>query len=153
MAEYSSTPRNSSHPANTPKQHDPPPNGPIFVLCRIMKMVLSSSAKAEYGEIFINAKEGVPFRRTLQELVQKQPKTVTPLKTDNSAAHGIVHNNVRKKKSRCFDTGFHWIRDRAKQGQFDVYCKPVPNKKSGLRHQTPPPCRTQRNVPDVPANY
>ena len=46
----------SLHPAKTPKHHDPPPNGPIFVLCIIMKMVLSSAAEAEYGGIFINAK-------------------------------------------------------------------------------------------------
>ena len=95
-----------------------------------MKMVLSSAAEAEYGGIFINAKEGVPIRTTLQELGHKQPKTGTPLKTDNSTAHRIVHNNVRQKKSRCFDTGFHWIRDRAKQGQYDVYWKPGPNNKA-----------------------
>ena len=57
------------------------------------------------GGIFINAKEGVPIRATLQELGHKQPKTGTPIKTDNSTTHGIVHNNVRQKKSRCFDTG------------------------------------------------
>ena len=80
-----------------PKNHDPPPNGPIFVLCRTMKMVLSSASEAKYGGIFINSKEGVPICTTLQELGHNQPKTVTPLKKYNSTAHGIVHNNVRQK--------------------------------------------------------
>ena len=117
----------SSHPSKIPKNIDRPLNGPIYVLCRMMKMVLLSAAEAEYGGLLINAKEGVPIRTTLQELGHKQPKTGTPLKTDNSTAHGIVQNNVRQKKSRCFDMGYHWIRDRAKQGHFDVYWKPGPN--------------------------
>ena len=71
-----------------------------------------------------------PILTTIQELDHKQPKTGTPIKTDNSTAHSIVHNNLHQKKSRCFDTGFHWIRDRAKQCQFDVKWKPGPNNKS-----------------------
>ena len=136
----------SSHPSKIPKNSDPPLNGPIYVLCRIMKMVLSSAAEAEYGGIFINAKEGVPIRTTLQELGHEQPKTGTPIKTDNSTAHGIVHNNVRQKKSRCFDTGFHWIRDRAKQGQFDVYWRPGPNNKADYvtKHHAPAVHKAQR---------
>ena len=92
-----------------------------------MKMVLLSAAEAKYGGLFINAKEGVPIRTTLQELGHKQTKTGNLLKTDNSTVHGIVHKIVCQKKSRCFDTGFHWIRDCAKQGHFDVYWKPGPN--------------------------
>ena len=103
-----------------------------------MKMVLSSAAEAEYGGIFVNAKEGVPIITTLQELVHNQPKTGTPLKTDNSTAHRIVHNNERKK-TRCFDTGLHWIRDRAKQGQFDVYWKLGPNNKADYVTKHHPP--------------
>ena len=56
----------SSHPSKIPKNSDPPLNGPIYVLCRIMKMVLSSAAEAEYEGIFINDKEGVPICTTLQ---------------------------------------------------------------------------------------
>ena len=63
----------SSHPSKIPKNSDPPLNGPIYALCRIMKMVLSSAEEAEYGGIFINTKDGVPIRTTLQELGHKQP--------------------------------------------------------------------------------
>ena len=89
-------------------------------------MILSSAAEAEYDGILMNAKKGVPIRTTLQELGHKQQKTGIPLKTDNSTVHDIVHNNARQKKSLCFDTGFHWIRECAKQGHFDVYWKPGP---------------------------
>ena len=129
----------SSHPSKKPKHHDPPLNGPIFVLCIIMKIVLSSAAEAEYGGIIINAKEGLPIRTRLKELGHNQPKTGTPLNTENSTAHGIVHNNVRQNNSRCFDTGFHCIHDRAKQGQFDVYWKPGPNNKADYVTKHHPP--------------
>ena len=113
-----------------------------------MKMVLSSAEEAEYDGIFINAKEGVPICTTIQELGHNQPKTGTPLNTDNSTAHGIVHNNVRQKKSRCFDTGSHWIRDLAKQGQFDLYWKPVPNNKADYvtKHHPPDVHREMRSM-------
>ena len=104
-------------------------------------MVLSSASEAEYGGLFINAKEGVLIHTMLQELGHKQPKTGNPLKTDNSAAHSIVHNNKCQKISRCFDTGFHWIRDRAKQGHFNVYWKPVPNNIAD--------CVTKHHLPTV----
>ena len=87
----------SLHPFKIPKHYYPPLNVPIFVLCRIIKMILSSAAEAEYGGIFINAKEGVPIFTMLQELGHNQPKTGTPLKKYNSTAHGIVHNNARQK--------------------------------------------------------
>ena len=130
----------SLHPAKTPKHHDPNPNEPIFFLCRIMKIVLSSAAKIEHGRIFTNAKEGVLICTTIHDLVHNQPKMGTPLKTDNSTAHGIVRNNVRQKKSRCFDTGFHWICDHSKQGQFDVYWKPgQTTRRTTLPNTTPLP--------------
>ena len=93
-----------------------------------------------------SAKEGVPIRTTLQELGHKQPKTGTPLKTDNSTAHAIVHNNVLQKKSRFFETGFHWIRYRAKQGQYNVYWKPGPNNKADYvtKHHAPTVHKSQR---------
>ena len=77
----------SSHPSKIPKNLNPPLNGPIYLLCRIMKMVLSSTVEAEYGGLFINSKEGVPIRTTLQGLGHKQPKPerlskqITPQRT------------------------------------------------------------------------
>ena len=63
----------SSHPKNpdiAPITTDPPPpsNGPIHVLCQIMRKVLSSAAEAELGALFHNAKEACPIRTSLEEL-------------------------------------------------------------------------------------
>ena len=44
-------------------------------------------------------------------------------------AYVILYNTVRCGVI-CFDTGFHWISYRDKQGQFDVYWKPGPNNKA-----------------------
>ena len=39
----------SPYPSKSPKNIDPPLNGPIYVLYRIMKIVLSSASESEYG--------------------------------------------------------------------------------------------------------
>ena len=81
-----------------------------------MKMVVESAAEAELGGFFFNGKECIPLRTTLIKMGYQQPKTGTPLKTDNTTADGIVNNNVRQRKSRAMDMRFYWIRDRVKQG-------------------------------------
>ena len=73
-----------------------PANGPIHTECRILKHVVASAAKAEVGGLFQNRQTAVPLRITLNELGFTQPPT--PIKTDNSAAEGIVTTTVRKKK-------------------------------------------------------
>ena len=128
----------SLHPSKIPKHHDPTLNSPIFVMCRIMKMVLSSAAEAEYDGIFINAKEGVPIHTTLQELGHNHQKTGTPLKTDNTTSHGIVHNNVRQKNRVVLtrdSIGSAIMQKRLIQRILETRSK----QQSRLRHQTPPP--------------
>jgi len=46
-----------SQPVTLPTTTDPAPpdNGPIHVLCQIMKQVVASAAKAELGALFLNA--------------------------------------------------------------------------------------------------
>ena len=51
----------SSHPSKTPKNNDPTLNGPIYVLCRIMKMVLSSAAEADMGAFLSMPKKIFPY--------------------------------------------------------------------------------------------
>ena len=111
----------SDHPSKVPKNKDPRPNGPIHILCKTMKMVVASAAEAELGGLFFNRQEDIPLRTTLIKLGHQQPKTGTPLKTDNITADGIVHNNVRQHKSRAMDMHLYWIRDRVKQGHYNVY--------------------------------
>jgi hypothetical protein len=43
-----------------------------------------------------HAKEAVPMRKALEELNHPQP--VTPFRTDNSTADGIMNNTVKQKQ-------------------------------------------------------
>ncbi|KAI2488785.1 Reverse transcriptase (RNA-dependent DNA polymerase) [Fragilaria crotonensis] len=94
-------------------------NGAVHVLCHIMREVLSSAAEAELGALFHNGKEACPLRIALDELGHPQP--ATPMATDNSTANGIATDTVKQKRSKAIDMRFYWIRDRVRQGQFQIY--------------------------------
>ena len=64
---------------------------------------------------------------TLEELGHKQPPT--SIQTDNTTAAGLANKRLRQRKSRSIDMRFHWIRDRAKQGQFIIYWGPGKDNK------------------------
>jgi hypothetical protein len=95
------------------------PNGAVHVLCHIMREVLSSAIEAELGALFHNGKEACPLRIALEEMGHPQP--ATPMATDNSTASGIATDSVKQKRSKAFDMRFYWIRDRVRQGQFQIY--------------------------------
>jgi hypothetical protein len=114
----------SSTPPTPDKLADtaaPPLNGPVNVVCKILKEVLSSAAEAELAGLYLNGKEAVPERITLEEIGHKQPPT--PMVTDNSTASGIANDSVKQRRSKAMDMRFYWIRDRVRQGQFHVYWK------------------------------
>jgi hypothetical protein len=94
-------------------------NGAVHVLCQIMREVLSSASEAELGALFHNGKEACPLRIALSEMGHPQP--ATPIATDNSTATGIANDTVKQKRSKAIDMRFYWIRDRVRQGQFQVY--------------------------------
>ena len=123
--------------SNWPKEPDKPPgpddppvphNGPIHVLCQIMREVLSSAAETELGALFHNGKEACPLRTALEELGHPQPPT--PLQTDNSTAAGIANDSIKQKRSKAIDMRFYWVRDRCRQGQFHVYWRRGANNKA-----------------------
>jgi hypothetical protein len=93
-------------------------NGPLFCYTTLLKHVLSSVAEAEFGALFVNAKQGTVTRKTLSEMGHKQD--ATELKTDNTKADGIINNTVQKKLSKVMDMIFYWVKDRAEQDQFNV---------------------------------
>ena len=101
---------------------DPTNNGAVLNTAQIIKAVMSSAAEAELGAMFINAREAVPARITLEELGHKQPKT--PMQVDNSTAVGVVNNNIQPRRTKAMDMRFHWLRDREAQGQFRFYWRP-----------------------------
>jgi hypothetical protein len=50
--------------------------------------------------------------------------TPTPVRTDNSTAFGILNETIKQKRSKAIDMRYHWLTDRVRQKQFDVYLRP-----------------------------
>jgi hypothetical protein len=97
-------------------------NGAILVISTIIKHVTSSAAEAEIGAVFLNAKEGIVLRTTLEELGHHQPPT--PLQTDNTTALVYSNGTIKQKHTRAMDMQFYWVKYRVKKGQFNVYWGP-----------------------------
>jgi hypothetical protein len=97
-------------------------NGAILIISKVLKHLMSSAAEAEIGAVFINAKEGAVLRTTLEELGHPQPPT--PMETDNTTATGYSNGTIKQKRTKAMDMRFYWIKDRVKQGEFNVYWGP-----------------------------
>ena len=100
----------------------PPNNGSVLNIAQIMKTIMSLEAEAEIGATNVNAREAVPDRKSLDEMVHHQPRT--PMQTDNTAAHSVVTNNVQPKRTKEMYIRFHWLRCRDVQDQFRYYWSP-----------------------------
>jgi hypothetical protein len=97
-------------------------NGSIINVAAVTKNVVASAAESEVGACFHNAQSGAPLRVTLTELGHTQPPT--PLRTDNSTVFGILNETIKQKRSKAMDMRYHWLTDRVRQKQFDVYWRP-----------------------------
>ena len=109
---------------STTNPPQPKPNSAVHVLCKTIRGVPASAAEAETGGLFLNGQEAVPLITALEEMGHNQPKKGTPLETDNSTAHDILRAQVRMKRSKAFDMRYHWLKDRIKQLQFNLYWAP-----------------------------
>ena len=74
--------------------------------------------------------------RNWATIVQKQELLSKQTTQQRTILYTIMH---AKKITFFFYTGFHWIRNRAKKGQFGVYWKPGPNNKSDYVTKHHPP--------------
>ena len=92
---------------------NPPLNGAIHIECEILRHVVSSAAEAEVGGFFHNAQVAILIRTLLTVLYYPQPPT--PIKTDNSTAHGFMYDYIRQKHSKLWDMRYYWLRDRLAQ--------------------------------------
>jgi hypothetical protein len=97
-------------------------NGSILNIAAVIKNVVASAAESEVGACFHNAQSGAPLRVTLTKLGHKQPPT--PLRTDSSTAYSIVNETIKQKGSKAMDKRHHWLTDRVRPEQFDVYWRP-----------------------------
>eukprot|EP00536_Pseudo-nitzschia_multiseries_P006489 jgi/Psemu1/15436/gm1.15436_g len=64
----------------------------------------------------------LPIRQCLIEL--GHPQLATPLKTDNNTAEGILNGTIKQKRSKAIDMQYYWLKDRAQQGQFNIFWQP-----------------------------
>jgi hypothetical protein len=101
---------------NPPKK--PLSNGTLLCHTTVLKHVVSSVAEAEFGALFVNAKEGTVTRTTLAEMGQNQD--ATELNNGNTTADDIINNTVQQKRSKAMDMKFYWVKDRVEQDQFNV---------------------------------
>jgi hypothetical protein len=107
---------------------DPPNNGAVLNISKILKTVMSSAAEAKLGALYINAPEAIPMRPLLEEMGHKQPPT--PIQTDNSTALGVITNNIQPRRTKAIDMQFHWLQCSDSQGQFQYYWHPGPNNRA-----------------------
>ena len=93
-------------------------NAPIHALCGSIPTVCGAASETEYASLYLNAQQAYFERIVLEALGYPQPPT--HLYADNSAAVGIANDTVKLKRSKAIDMRYHWIRDRVRQGVFDV---------------------------------
>jgi hypothetical protein len=93
-------------------------NGSIHTLSSIIPVVVASVGEAEYAAVFLNGQEGEWLRQILHSL--GYPQQTTTILCDNQCAVGIATDTVKPKRTKSIDMKFHWIRDRVKQGHFNV---------------------------------
>jgi hypothetical protein len=128
------------------------PNGAILNPTGILRHVASSASEAEYGALFVNCKEGVVMRKTLQDMGYPQPATT--IVTDNSTANGIANDTIKQQRSKAIDMRYHWVRDRIVQNQFCVVWQPGSENKADYYTKHHPGAHHRRMRPQylhVPA--
>ena len=86
---------------------NPPDNGAVLNISKILKAVMSSAAKAKFGALYINTCEAIPMQQVLKEMGHKQPPTL--IQTDNSTALGVVTNNIQPCCTKAMNMRFHWL--------------------------------------------
>jgi hypothetical protein len=97
-------------------------NGSILNVTSVIKNMVASAAESEVGTCFQNAQSGAPLRVILTELGHTQP--ATPIRKGNSTSFGILNETIKQKRSKSMDMRYHWLTDRVRQKQFDVYWRP-----------------------------
>jgi hypothetical protein len=72
-------------------------NGAFFMLCAILRFVVTSAAEAELGTLFLNCKQATTFRITPKEMGHPQPPML--INCNNLTAFGIANNTVNHQQS------------------------------------------------------
>jgi hypothetical protein len=104
------------------KDNIPFNNGVVLNILQIIQAVISSTAEAELGALFINEKPAVSMCQALAELSHPQPHM--SMHTNNATAHALLTNKILPKEVMAMDMCFHWQRYHNAQGQFCYYWRP-----------------------------
>jgi hypothetical protein len=96
---------------------EPLNNSAILTIAQIVKAVMSLVAEAQVGALYINCREAIPARHTLEFMRHSQPST--QMQTDNTAALGIANNNAIKKL-KAMGMKYNWLHNRESRGQPQV---------------------------------
>ena len=80
---------------------EPTLNGIFYVVYKILRNSMASAAEAELGALFLNCREAVPIRITLEEMGHPQPPT--PVQVDNSTSLGIATGTIKHRMSIALD--------------------------------------------------
>lgn len=92
------------------------PNGPLHVLCKVLRHVTSSAAETETAAMFHNAQLAIFIRRILEQIGHKQHPT--KLITDNSTAATFTNQTLKLNKSKSWDMRYHWLRENEVKKNF-----------------------------------
>ena len=88
--------------------HSLPQDGAVYNRVQIIKLVMSSTAKAELGTLYINTKHAILLLQMLLVIGHAQPPV--PIQIDDLTTYGMVTNKIileaTKEKWICFSTGF-----------------------------------------------
>jgi hypothetical protein len=91
-------------------------NGSILNVASVINNEVASAAESEVGACFHNAQSS-----ELHSPSWDTHNPPTPLRTHNSTASGIMSETIKQKRSKAMDMRYHWLTDRVRQNQFDIY--------------------------------
>jgi hypothetical protein len=83
---------------NTKSLKKPLSNGPLLCHTTVLKHVVSSVAEAEFGALFVNAKEGTVTRTTLAEMGTTRAPHNSKLTTPQQMVLSITQSNKNAQK-------------------------------------------------------
>jgi hypothetical protein len=85
---------------------NPRNNGAIHNVSKILKAIMSSTAEAELGALYVNACEAVPMRQLLEEMGHKQPKLPSRLTTAPHSGSSPTSNHVVQRPWTCVSISY-----------------------------------------------
>lgn len=94
-------------------------NDIIRTISTILKTVTALAIEAEFGILFLNAKEIKILKLTLYKVVF--PQTPTPLHSDNSMTVAMLNNTVKQQCSRAMEMRYFWVEDQVQNNNFKSY--------------------------------